>query len=221
MNQQCYRLVFNALRAMLMAVPEIASSVAGQRGLRVRSQSSATYWTVRPLVVTMLLSLGQPAFAQITADPTAPASQRPTVLNTANGSVQINIQTPTTGGISMNQYSQFNTTTAATVFNNSRASVQTQSAGWVSGNPWLSTGNARVIVNQVNSQNPSIIKGTLEIAGARADLIIANPAGLVFDGVSVLNASRTTFAAGTPVLSGGSLEGYRVGSGMVQVVGAG
>ncbi|MBK0414508.1 hemagglutinin repeat-containing protein [Chromobacterium haemolyticum] len=219
MNPQCYRLVFNALRDMLMAVPEIASSVVGQPGQRVRGQSSAACWTVRPLVVMMLLA--QPAFAQIIADPVAPASQRPTVLNTANGSVQINIQTPTAGGVSMNQYSQFNTTTPATVFNNSRTAVQTQSAGWVSGNPWLSTGNARVIVNQVNSQNPSIIKGTLEIAGARADLIIANPVGLVFDGVSVLNASRTTFAAGTPVLSGGSLEGYRVGSGMVQIVGGG
>ena len=121
----------------------------------------------------------------------------------------------------MNQYRQFDTTTAATVFNNSRGAVQTQSAGWVAGNPWLNAGTARVIVNQVNSQNPSLIRGTLEIAGSRADLIIANPAGLVFDGVNVLNASRTTFAAATPIFNGGNLDGYRVGAGLVVVNGGG
>jgi filamentous hemagglutinin len=113
----------------------------------------------------LLLGLPLVVLAQIMADPAAPAGQRPTILNTASGAVQINIQTPTAGGVSMNQYRQFDTTTPVTIFNNGRTASQTQSAGWVAGNPWLAGGSAKVIVNQINSANPSRLSGTMEIAG--------------------------------------------------------
>ena len=43
----------------------------------------------------------------IVADKSAPAQQQPTNIQTGNGIPQANIQTPTTAGISVNQYSHF------------------------------------------------------------------------------------------------------------------
>ncbi|WP_199103400.1 hemagglutinin repeat-containing protein [Aquitalea sp. ASV11] len=222
MNRHCHRLVFNPLRNLLMPVAECATAWQGQHHLRARTSQPRTCWAWQPLALAILL-LGLPAvaLAQILADPAAPAGQRPTILNTASGAVQINIQTPTAGGVSMNQYRQFDTTTPVTIFNNGRSASQTQSAGWVAGNPWLAGGSARVIVNQINSANPSRLSGTMEIAGARADLIIANPSGLRIDGVTVLNANRSTFAAATPQLAGGVVQGFQTGNGMLQINGAG
>ena len=37
----------------------------------------------------------------------------------------------------------------------SRTDTPTQLGGWVQGNPWLAAGGARVILNEVNSANPS------------------------------------------------------------------
>ena len=226
MNQHCYRLVFNAHRRMLMAVAEITpqqgADTAPTRARPVVGRLSAA---LRPLVACLLLAQGAvwalPAAAQIVADPAAPGSQRPTVLTTSSGAVQVNIQTPSAAGVSLNQYRQFDTGTAGTVLNNSRVNVQTQSAGWVAANPWLATGSARVIVNQVNSQNPSLLRGTLEVAGQRAEVIIANPAGLQVNGATFLNASRTVLTSGTPVINGGSLDGYRVSGGQVSIGGNG
>ncbi|WP_374555774.1 hemagglutinin repeat-containing protein [Aquitalea pelogenes] len=223
MNRQCYRLVFNTLRNLLMPVAELTGSY--QRSASTRPGAGQAWpccWAWRPLALALLLlSLPGAALAQILADPAAPAGQRPTILNTASGAVQINIQTPTAGGVSMNQYRQFDTTTPVTIFNNGRSASQTQSAGWVAGNPWLAGGSARVIVNQVNSANTSRLSGTMEIAGARADLIIANPSGLRIDGVTVLNANRSTFAAATPQLAGGVVQGFQTGNGILQINGAG
>ncbi len=226
MNQHCYRLVFNAHRRMLMAVAEITPQQgANASPTRARPVVGRLSAALRPLVACLLLAHGAlwtlSAAAQIVADPAAPGQQRPTVLTTSSGAVQVNIQTPSAAGVSLNQYRQFDTGDAGTILNNSRVSVQTQSAGWVAANPWLATGSARVIVNQVNSQHPSLLRGTLEVAGQRAEVIIANPAGLQVSGATFLNASRTVLTSGTPVINGGSLDGYRVSGGEVSIGGNG
>ncbi len=226
MNQHCYRLVFNAHRRMLMAVAEITPQQgANASPARARPVVGRLSAALRPLVACLLLAHGAvwtlPAAAQIVADPAAPGKQRPTVLTTSSGAVQVNIQTPSAAGVSLNQYRQFDTGDAGTILNNSRVNVQTQSAGWVAANPWLATGSARVIVNQVNSQHPSLLRGTLEVAGQRAEVIIANPAGLQVSGATFLNASRTVLTSGTPVINGGNLDGYRVSGGEVSIGGNG
>jgi filamentous hemagglutinin len=73
-----------------------------------------------------------PAFtkAQIVADPNAAANQRATVLQTANAIPQINIQTPSSSGISRNSYSQFDVQHAGVILNNARTATQTQLGGW-------------------------------------------------------------------------------------------
>ena len=53
------------------------------------------------------------------------------------------------------------------VLNNARKAAQTQMAGWVQGNPNLARGEAKVILNEVNSANPSRLKGYVEVAGKK------------------------------------------------------
>ncbi|HHF1955357.1 TPA: filamentous hemagglutinin N-terminal domain-containing protein, partial [Haemophilus influenzae] len=153
----------------------------------------------------------------IRADKSAPGNQQPTVLQTANGLPQVNIQTPSTGGVSRNQYSQFDVAEKGAVLNNARKAAQTQIAGWVQGNPNLARGEAKVILNEVNSANPSRLKGYVEVAGKKADVVIANPSGIQCDGCGVINAGRTTLTTGKAEVENGELKGYRVKGGKVTV----
>ncbi len=127
MNKNLYRLIFNKARGMLMAVPEIARS--GRAG---SSPSSGTGHTLSQLIgkvnglsFALLLALGavQPVQAAIVADGGAPGNQQPTVVGSANGTPQVNIQTPSAGGVSRNVYSQFDVNNKGVVLNNSRAST--------------------------------------------------------------------------------------------------
>ncbi|WP_137926206.1 hemagglutinin repeat-containing protein [Cupriavidus sp. 2SB] len=167
------------------------------------------------------VSLVTTATAQIVADPNAPGQQRPTVLTAPNGTPLVNIQTPSAAGVSRNAYSQFDVQERGAILNNARQNAQTQLGGWVQGNPWLSGGTARVILNEVNSSNPSQLRGYTEVAGDRAQIVIANPAGITCDGCGFLNANRVTMTTGTPIVNGGSLEGYRVRGGGIDITGAG
>ncbi|MBN9370760.1 filamentous hemagglutinin N-terminal domain-containing protein [Hydrogenophaga sp.] len=166
-------------------------------------------------------SIGTPAWPQIVADPGAPGRQRPTVLSAGQGVALVNIQTPSAAGVSRNSYRQFDVGAAGAILNNSRGQAQTQLGGWVAGNPWLATGGARIILNEVNSSDPSWLKGPIEVAGQRAEVVIANPSGIQVDGAAFLNASGVTLTTGTPVFNGGALDAYLVQGGQVRVEGAG
>ncbi len=171
----------------------------------------------------LLSSLSAPlsAYAQIRSDANAPGNQRPTILNTANGLPQVNIQTPSAAGVSRNQYSQFDVDGRGVVINNSRTNTNTQLGGMVQGNPWLAQGSARIIVNEVNSSNPSYLNGYIEVAGQRAEIIIANPSGISVNGGGFINASSATLTTGSPIINGGNLEGYAVQKGTVTIDGYG
>lgn len=175
---------------------------------------------LRPLALAVLLALPS-ANAQIVADPGAPRTQQPTVLSAPNGTPLVNIQTPSAAGVSRNTYGQFDVDANGAILNNSRTNAQTQLGGWVQGNPWLAGGEARVILNEVNASNPSQLRGPMEVAGGRAQVVIANPAGITCDGCGFLNANRVTLTTGTPILNGGNLDGYRVQRGIVEINGAG
>ena len=234
MNKHLYRIIFNKARGIMMAVAEsvaaqgkgdAASSAAGvimplkeQMCLQLKSISFAVKLTVG--VMTCSLQL---AHAQIVADPTAPSKQRPTILETANGLPQVNIQAPSAAGVSRNTYSQFDVQSNGAILNNSRDNVLTQTGGWVQANPWLSGGAARVILNEVNSSNPSHLRGYVEVAGQKAEVIIANPAGIQINGGGFINADRVTLTTGTAVSNpvNGSLESYRISQGMISVDGLG
>ncbi|MHA6910757.1 filamentous hemagglutinin N-terminal domain-containing protein, partial [Ralstonia pseudosolanacearum] len=224
MNKHLYRIVFNKTRGLLMAVAENVAGDGKQTGTSDAPRAGSVLATVRPLCFSILLAfglVGSLAQAQIVADPGAPRGQQPTVLNAANGVPLVNIQTPGAGGVSRNTYGQFDVNQQGAVLNNARTSTQTQLGGWVQGNPWLATGTARVILNEVNSSNPSRLRGYVEVAGDRAQVVIANPAGISCDGCGFINSNRVTLTTGTPILNGGNLDGYRVQNGTVSITGGG
>ncbi len=173
------------------------------------------------LLLATWVACAAPALAQIVADPGAPGSQRPTVLTAPNGVPLVNITTPSAAGVSRNTYRQFDVAPSGAILNNSRTDAPTQLGGWVGANPWLAAGGARVIVNEVNSSQPSRLNGWVEVAGQRAEVVIANPAGIEVNGGGFINASRATLSTGAPVFSAGALEGFRVQGGRVRVEGLG
>ena len=182
---------------------------------------------LRPTAFAALLACGAQlallpaAHAQVVAYKAAPASQRPTVLSAGNGVPLVNIQTPSAAGVSRNTYEQFDVETQGVILNNSRTNTATQLGGWVQGNPWLARGSARVILNEVISANPSQLLGYVEVAGSAAQVVIANPAGVTCNGCGFINASRATLTTGTPQISGGNLDSYRVEGGTIRIEGAG
>lgn len=226
MNRNIYRIVFNRTLGLFQVVAEIARRDGRGAGARVSAAGSRFLATRSPLRVAVALALGQAviiplANAQIVADPGAPGNQRPTVLETPNGVPLVNIQTPSGAGVSRNTYRQFDVGQQGAILNNARTNTQTQLGGWVQGNPWLARGTARVILNEVNSSDPSRLNGYVEVAGDRAQFVIANPAGISCDGCGFINADRATITTGRPVINGGSLESYRVQRGAIQVNGKG
>lgn len=228
MNKNRHRLVFNPARNQLMAVSEIAVSRSKAAGPSLSGlPSAAIVAALHPLAFRLLAALGmvavlgQPARAQIVADPDAPGNQQATVTQAANGVPLVNIQTPSAAGVSRNLYSQFDVDSQGVILNNAVTNASTQLGGWIQGNPNLAGGSARVILNEVNSANPSQLLGYIEVGGSRAQVVIANPAGITCDGCGFINASRATLTTGTPILNGGSLDGYRVQRGQITVQGAG
>lgn len=105
--------------------------------------------------------------------------------------------------------------------NNSRTNVQTQQGGLITGNPYLARGEAKVILNEVNSSDPSVLKGYVEVAGKKADVIIANPSGIHCEGCGIINSNRATFTTGKPQIKNGNLESFVVEKGKVKVSGKG
>ena len=160
--------------------------------------------------------------AEILPDNNAPVEERPLVMETANGIPLVHITDPTAGGVSVNHYEFFNVPERGAILNNSFDLVSTQLAGYVQGNPNLISGTAHVIVNEVTSANPSELRGFLEVAGNKADIVIANPNGILADGAGFLNTARVILATGRTELDGsGNLASLRVDSGNIVVAGKG
>ncbi|MBB3179963.1 filamentous hemagglutinin N-terminal domain-containing protein [Variovorax sp. Sphag1AA] len=221
MNKNLHKVIFCAARSMRVAVQECARS-AGKGANRTTSGSNAITTAITTGMGLVAIFASMSASAQIVASPSAPGNQHPTVLMAPNGVPLVQIATPSAAGVSRNTYSQFDIQNNGAILNNSRANVQTQLGGWVQGNPWLATGTARVIVNEVVSGNPTQLRGALEVAGDRAEVIVANPAGIAVNGGSFLNASRVTLTTGTPQYNlFGGLDGYAVRGGNVSVDGKG
>ncbi|MGZ7174126.1 hemagglutinin repeat-containing protein [Burkholderia gladioli] len=221
MNKNAHRLVYSRLRGMVVAVAETATAEgksASGEARRVK-RSSGMRAAVVLAVSVVAGALSTPVQAQIVgAGPSAPV-----VIQTSNGLPQVNINKPGGSGVSVNTYNQFDVQKAGAILNNSPTIVQTQLGGWINGNPSFGPNDAaRIIVNQVNSPSPSQIRGALEIAGARAELVLANPSGIYLDGAGFINTSRATLTTGLPFYGpDGSLAGYSVSRGLVTVAGAG
>ncbi|AJY11314.1 hemagglutinin repeat-containing protein [Burkholderia dolosa] len=221
MNKNTHRLVYSGLRGMVVAVEETATADGKSAAGDARARRRASTFGAR-VAAAGVAALGMlPALTDAQIIPTPGTTTQ--VIQTPNGLPQVNVARPSGAGVSVNTYNQFDVQRAGAILNNSATMVQTQQAGWINGNPNYGAGQAaRIIVNQVNSPNPSQIRGAVEIAGARAELVLANPSGIFVDGGTFLNTSRATLTTGVPYYgTDGSLAGYNVNRGLVTVSGAG
>lgn len=228
MNKNLHRIVFNAKRGLRMVVQETAKSTGKGTSKATTGAGgpiAAGAAALAPMLVGAALAgmlSASPAQAQIVGAPNVPANLRPTVMVAPNGVPLINIQTPSAAGVSRNVYQQLNVAPNGAILNNSRTNVQSQLGGFVQGNPYLATGPARIILNEVNGGSPSQLRGYIEVAGQRAEVIIANPAGIHVDGAGFINASRTTLTTGTPQFNAvGGLDSFLVRGGTITINGAG
>lgn len=226
MNKHCYRIIFSRTQGELRVVSELASSCSTQPGQRRGTGGTRLWVTVRPVLWLIGLALfAEPVLADgIVADGQLAPAQRPEVINTQNGLPQVNINAPNQAGVSHNQYQQFDVSQQGAILNNSAVTTSTQLGGYIQGNAKLNPNAppANVIINEVNSNNPSQLRGFLEVAGGKAQVVVANPAGIVCDGCGTINAGRMTLTTGKPQLNAdGSLAGYKVERGLIRIEGGG
>ncbi|MDO7482276.1 DUF637 domain-containing protein [Acinetobacter baumannii] len=232
MNKNSYRIIYSKARQMFVAVAENVRSQTKTSGQseastqnnidNTESQAFHQLWQVKALVASISLWMPlAPVYAGIVADSAANAANRAVIgagKNSAGTVVPVvNIQTPK-NGISHNIYKQFDVLAEGAVLNNSRQGATTQTVGNVAANPFLATGEARVILNEVNSSAASRFEGNLEVAGQMADVIIANPSGINIKGGGFINANKAIFTTGKPQLNAdGSIKQFTVDQGKITV----
>jgi filamentous hemagglutinin family protein len=188
---------------------------------RKEKNSSSLRANLSPLYFAGLLAFGcvSVADAAIVAD--AGQATSPAVNAGANGSTVVNINAAGQGGVSHNIFNQFNVDKNGVVLNNSIDGANSQLAGNIAGNANLSGGAASVILNEVNSNQASVLNGMVEVAGQQAQVIIANPSGITCNGCGFINASRATLTTGTAQFADGAIQGYKTEKGTIVINGDG
>lgn len=178
----------------------------------------------------------QTAQAAPIVDPTAPITFQPKITQTtgAGGGVPVvNITAPNAAGISLNKFQSFNIDPVGLILNNSLMSGTSLTGGDLQANPNLAGRTASVIVNQVTSTGAayaSLLNGPLEVFGAPATVVIANPNGITTNGTAFTNTIGVTLSTGTPQflsdLNGTVTDfnnaqaiGYSVAGGHIQIEG--
>ena len=141
------------------------------------------------------------AASPILPDTKAPSDRQPLVQETASGIPLVNIAAPSAGGVSRNDYERFNVPEKGAVLNNSYTLSKTELAGFVQGNANMAGGPAKIILNQVTSGHPTTMNGFLEVAGTKADVVIANPNGITVNGGGFINTGRAILTTGKPEYS--------------------
>lgn len=164
--------------------------------------------------VSSLLIAVQPVFAQsIVAD-----GSGPDVLRTNNGIDMVMIETPNAAGVSVNTFDQFNVAEKGAILNNIQGNYGvTNLGGFVQGNSNLSGGTANLIVNQVTSTNPSELLGYLEVGGAQANVVVANPYGITCDGCGFINTDHVALTTGSLTYDQDRLDRIQVANGVIRI----
>jgi filamentous hemagglutinin len=210
MNKNLYCILFNQAKGAWVVVRESALSRGATR-----------YSGCIPMLIRCagaVLALHPALQAQVVSASNAPPANQPVVATTTNNTPLVQIAAPNAAGLSNNHYHTFDVDERGLILNNARDAALTQLGGTVAGNPFLEAGAARVILNQVVGSEPSHLNGFLEVAGSRADLILANPHGIVCNGGGFINTHRAVLTTGTPLLGAdGRLEGFQVNGGQLVV----
>lgn len=235
MNRNLYRIIFNKARNVFIVVSELVKShqmVASNKnkvGIIHQKHGSiypAKPFKIKPLIFISYIALGMVSLiascyaSNIVVDNTADRSQRPNIYQHSDGIKIINITNPSSSGVSHNKYTQFDVSKKGVILNNGTDRYKTQLVEFVNPNILLAQ-SAKVILNEVNSPNISQLNGYIEVAGPKAQVIIANPAGITCNGCGFINADRATLTTGKPLVENGKLTGYQVERGHIYVTGQG
>lgn len=182
----------------------------------------AVWLTMGLMIVDPLVVPFAYAANPIEVDTNAPHERQATVGQAANGITLVNVAGPSAGGVSRNDYTNFNVPQDGVILNNSYQMANTKLGGYVPSNANMMRGSANVIVNEVTSHNPTEMKGFIEVAGRKASVVVANPNGITVDGGGFINTDRAVLTTGkTEYDSKGNLNSYRVEQGRVSINGNG
>lgn len=182
----------------------------------------AVWLTMGLMIVDPLVVPFAYAANPIEVDTNAPHERQATVGQAGNGITLVNVAGPSTGGVSRNDYTNFNVPQNGVILNNSYQMSNTKLGGYVPGNANMMRGSSNVIVNEVTSHNPTDMKGFIEVAGRKASVVVANPNGITVDGGGFINTDRAVLTTGkTEYDSKGNLNSYRVEQGRISINGNG
>ena len=182
----------------------------------------AVWLTMGLMIVDPLVVPFAYAANPIEVDKNAPHEKQATVGQAGNGITLVNVAGPSAGGVSRNDYTNFNVPQNGVILNNSYQMANTKLGGYVPGNPNMMRGSANVIVNEVTSHNPTEMKGFIEVAGRKASVVVANLNGITVDGGGFINTDRAVLTTGkTEYDPTGNLNSYRVEQGRISINGNG
>lgn len=177
--------------------------------------------TLRWTIFLALLGTTQ-AGAQGGLTPTLGPGGTP-IIDNGHGVPVIDIVAPDAGGLSHNQFLDYNVDRHGLVLNNALQAGQSQLAGQLGANSQFQGQAASTILNEVVSQNASRIEGAQEIFGQKADYMLANPNGITVNGGSFINTTRAGFVVGNVDVQGGQVKHLdsRNATGSLNVLGKG
>ena len=176
-------------------------------------------WLAAGLFMTSAAGM---ASGLILPDPKAEARHHPQIEETANGIPLVNITAPSSGGVSRNEYEMFNVPDKGAILNNSYTLSKTELAGYVPGNNNMAERPAKIIVNEVTGTGSTSMDGFLEVAGNRADVVIANPNGITVNGGGFIHTGKAFLTTGKPVYDDrDNLQNLAVTGGLIDIEGKG
>ena len=184
-----------------------------------RLRWNVAIWLAAGLFMTSTAGM---ASGPILPDPKAEARHHPQIEETANGIPLVNITAPSSGGVSRNEYEMFNVPDKGAILNNSYTLSKTELAGYVPGNNNMAERPAKIIVNEVTGAGSTAMDGFLEVAGNRADVVIANPNGITVNGGGFINTGKAFLTTGKPVYDGEDhLQRFDITGGDILIEGKG
>ena len=137
----------------------------------------------------------------------------------ATGIPIVNISTPNSRGVSVNDFLEYNVDKKGQVLNNADNVGRSHLAGLINSNPNLAPNQAAgLIVLQVNGANRSNIEGYIEaLSREKVNVILSNQNGIYFDGAGTINIKNFTATTGKVNLQNGDYVGIDVEKGRVVI----